>query len=166
MMFYIINFIRTVIFSFVNPFWVVDVDLDGIFWRIVKIQGLYSEKTVVFSLWNWKSGWQRARVPVRLRNTVQTCTRADFTAGFGMGPGVTPPLWPSDQNLQYTHSIYLFCSYFLELRLINIISKKNSLFCLIHSIFLNIFECYSCYIIFWPSNTNFNFSNKDIYYTE
>ena len=50
MMFYIINFIRIVIFSFVNPFWVVDVDLDGIIWRIVKIQGLYSEKTVVSSL--------------------------------------------------------------------------------------------------------------------
>ncbi len=47
----------------------------------------------------WKSGRQRAGVPVGLRTTVQTGTRADFTSGFGKGPGVAPPLWPSYQIL-------------------------------------------------------------------
>ena len=33
-------------------------------------------------------------VPVGSRTTVQETTQEGLTSGFGMGPGITPPLWP------------------------------------------------------------------------
>jgi len=65
-----------------------------------------------------KNGWctrikaqsRKAKLPVGSRTTVQQRTWVDLTAGFGMGPGVSPPLWPSNLS-QPTHShchIYRF----------------------------------------------------------
>ena len=33
-------------------------------------------------------------VSVGSRTTVQESTQEGLTSGFGMGPGITPPLWP------------------------------------------------------------------------
>ena len=40
-----------------------------------------------------KMGGTATNVPVGSRTTVQESTQEGLTSGFGMGPGITPPLW-------------------------------------------------------------------------
>ncbi len=40
-----------------------------------------------------------AKLPVGSRTTVPQGTWMGLTSGFGMGPGVSPPLWPSNRPL-------------------------------------------------------------------
>ena len=47
-----------------------------------------------------KMGGTATNVPVGSRTTVQESTQEGLTSGFGMGPGITPPLWPCTPHLR------------------------------------------------------------------
>jgi hypothetical protein len=47
------------------------------------------------------SGWRRHELPIK-DITVQPKTQEDFTSGIETRPGVTPPLWPPNQQMNQT----------------------------------------------------------------
>ena len=53
-----------------------------------------------WSVAGMKMGGTATNVPVGSRTTVQESTQEGLTSGFGMGPGITPPLWPCTPHLR------------------------------------------------------------------
>jgi hypothetical protein len=49
-------------------------------------------------------------VPERSRSSVQHDTWAGLTSGFGMGPGVSPPLWPLLPCVVLSKILWIFSS--------------------------------------------------------
>ncbi len=47
-----------------------------------------------------RMGGTATNVPVGSRTTVQESTQEGLTSGFGMGPGIAPPLWPCTPHLR------------------------------------------------------------------